>query len=262
VTTWLGMLLMLALAGVALLAPLISPYDPRLSVGPPLSPPSSEHVLGTNDIGQDVLAEWLFAARPTLVVAGLVTVLSTALSWTLGIAAGAWSRAEAGVLGLADLLLALPSLPLFLFVLTLVGPTQPHIIVSLGLLSWPLFARIVRGQVLDIRGAPFVEAARALGATQTRIAVVHILPATLPLLPAKLLLTVRFAVFSESTLAFLGLGDPSVTTWGSMLGWAFAYPLVFSGGAWLWWIVPPAVAIALLVLATAMLARGFDRDER
>jgi peptide/nickel transport system permease protein len=109
------------------------------------------------------------------------------------------------------------------------------------------------------RNAPFVEAAYALGARRSRVALVHVLPATLNLLPAKLVLTVRFAVFAEATLAFLGASDVSAPSWGAILGWAFTDPLLFNRAVWPWWVLPPTVGIMLLVLSTTWLATGLER---
>jgi ABC-type dipeptide/oligopeptide/nickel transport system permease subunit len=252
-----GSILVCALA-VALFAPVLAPYDPALPSGPALLPPGPTHPLGTNDIGQDILSEWLWGTRVSLSVAVLVSLLSTGLAWGVGIAAGLWRRAEGPLVAATDLLLALPSIPLYLLVVSLVGPSQRNVVLTLGLLSWPAFARIVRAQVIAFRSAPFVEAARALGASPLRVALVHVLPGTIGLLPAKLVLIVRFAIFTEATLAFLGLGDPAAKSWGTMLGWAFEYPLLFARGAWAWWVLPPAASIALLVLATSWIATSLE----
>jgi ABC-type dipeptide/oligopeptide/nickel transport system permease subunit len=238
---------------LGLLAPALAPFDPKISVGGPFEPPSPGHLLGTNDIGQDVLSAWLWGARGSLVVAVGVAGLASALAWPLGLVAGLSRRLETPLLALADLLLALPSLPLYILVLTLLGPSQASIVLTLGLASWPAFARVVRAQVLAVRGAPYVEAARCLGASWTRVGCVHVLPATLGLLPANLVLSVRLAVFAEATLGFLGLGDPAATSWGGQLGLAFANPLLFSTPAWTWLVLPPAAGIALLVLGSAWL---------
>jgi ABC-type dipeptide/oligopeptide/nickel transport system permease subunit len=251
----LGVLL---LVGLALLAPTVAPYDPTLSLANPLEPPDAAHLLGTDDIGHDVLSAWLAGARASVLVAIGVTGLATAVAWSLGMVAGLSRRAEGPVLALTDLLLALPPLPLYIVVLTLVGPRQPHVVLTLGLLSWPAFCRVVRAQVIATRGAPHVEAARGLGATWARIAWAHVLPGTLDLLPANLVVTVRLAVFAEATLGFLGLGDPTVTTWGASLGLAFANPLLFSTPAWTWLVVPPALGIALLVLSSAWLGTRLE----
>ncbi len=256
-----GFVLALALT-VAVLAPAIAPYDPRLPSGPPLLAPTRAHPLGTNDIGQDILSEWLWGARASLLVGLLVTLLSTALSWSVGIAAGLWRRTEGPLMAVTDLLLALPSIPLYLLIVVTSGPSRQTVVLTLGLLSWPAFARIVRAQTIALRGEAYVEAARAVGATPLRVALVHVLPGTFSSLPAKLVLTLRFAIFTEATLAFLGLGDPSAKSWGTMLSWAFGYPLLFVGNVWLWWVLPPALAIVLVVLAATWLAIGLDPAAR
>jgi peptide/nickel transport system permease protein len=258
VTVAMGAVCLTTLGFAAILAPLVAPYDPTLPSGQALLPPAPTHVLGTNDIGQDLLSQWLWGARSSLLVSLLVALLSTGLSWTVGLVAGTWQRAEVALVSLMDLLLAIPALPLYLLVLALLGPRLLTLIVVLGLLSWPAFGRIVRAQVQATRSAPFVEAAYALGARRSHVALVHVLPSTLNLLPAKLVLTVRFAIFAEATLAFLGAGDPSAPSWGTTLGWAFTDPLLFSRAIWPWWVVPPALGIVLVVLSTTWLATGLE----
>jgi ABC-type dipeptide/oligopeptide/nickel transport system permease subunit len=255
----IGWVVLAALALGALLAPVLAPFDPRLATGLPLRAPGDGHVLGTNDIGQDVWSELLWGARASLMVAASVALISTALSWGVGILAGLWRAGEGVLMAVTDLLLALPSLLLFLLVLALVGPSEVHLILALGLLSWPAFARVVRARVLAVKREPYVDAARALGATPLRIALRHVAPATAELLPAKVVLTVRFAIFAEATLAFLGLGDPTARSWGTTLGWAFANPLVWASAAWTWWVLPPALAIVLAILGTTLLATSSDR---
>lgn len=249
-----GALVLAAFAALAVGAPRLAPYDPRLPDAAPLSVPTAQHPFGTNDLGQDLYSTWLWGGRISLEIAALVAALSTALAWSVGLLAGVRQRSGGPLLALADLLLALPTLPLYLVVLTLVGPSQTAVIVVLGLLAWPTFARVVRAQVVASRTAPYVEAARALGATSTRIARVHLLPSTTSLLPAHVAQAVRYALFAEATLAFLGLGDRANPSWGGMLGAAFADPLLFSRPMWPWWVLPPAVSIVLVVLASTWLA--------
>ncbi len=255
---WIGGAALIAAALVAVAAPWLAPYDPTALAGPALAAPDAAHLLGTNDVGQDLLSQLLYGVRTSLLVAGSVTLLSTALSWGVGLAAGMSRTAESLLLPVAELLLALPSLPLYLLTVTLVGPSVVHLVLVLALLSWPSFARIVRSLVLDVRAAPYVEAAQGLGATRAHIARRHVLPATLDVLPAKLILTVRFAIFTEATLAFLGLGDPTTISLGTMLNHAFDDPLLFSRPVWPWLILPPAGAIVLLVLGTVAASQAFE----
>jgi peptide/nickel transport system permease protein len=254
--TWLIVLAVVVCAG--LVAPALAPFDPRLSSGGALQAPSEAHWLGTNDIGQDVLSQWLWAARVSLAIALAVTAVSSVLAWGLGLVAGLSARAEGPIMACTDLLLALPGLPLYVLILTLIGPSQLHVAVLLGLLSWPTFARVVRAQVITVRTAPYIEAVRCLGGTWPRTALHHVLPATLSLLPAQLVLTVRFAVFAEATLAFLGLGDAASVSWGTLLGWAFANPLLFTTPAWTWLVLPPAGGIALLILLAGWAGSRFE----
>lgn len=247
---WLGLALLAGFASVGILAPVLAPHDPRLSLAPPLSAPGPEHLLGTNDLGQDILSQVIHGTRSSLIVAASVTVISTALSWIVGLAAGFIRRLEGLLMGLTDLLLALPDLPLILLVLTLIGATRINLILVLGLLSWPAFARVVRSIVIGARGSPYVEAGRALGASDAHVMVRHLLPATLSALPTKLVLTMRYAVFAEATLAFLGLGGGDAIGWGTMLNQAFRDPLLFSRPVWPWLVLPPTIAIAALILAT------------
>jgi ABC-type dipeptide/oligopeptide/nickel transport system permease subunit len=250
---WWGFVALVGL--VALSAPLLAPYDPLRLSGPPLAPPTAGHWLGTNDLGQDLLSQLLYGIRTSLLVAGSVTLLSTVLSWIVGLVAGISHLAESVLMPLVEILLALPSLPLYLLVITLVGPSLPHLVLALALLSWPSFARIVRSLVIAVRVAPYVTAAWALGATRHHVARQHLLPATLAVLPTKLILTVRFAVFTEATLAFLGLGDPAAISCGTMLSQAFNDPLLFTRPVWPWLVLPPALAIIGLVLVTVWLSR-------
>ncbi|MGI8474855.1 MAG: ABC transporter permease [Thermomicrobiales bacterium] len=253
---WVGTALFAGILAAAILAPWLAPHDPRLPTGRPLAPPTHGHLLGTNDLGQDTLSQLLFGARSSLLVAGSVAAISTTLSWSVGLAAGLFRRAEAPLMMVVDLLLALPSIPLYLLVLTLLGPSRRNLVLVLAVLSWPGFARVVQSVAIGVRSAPYVEAGRALGARETHIIRRHLLPATLDVLPTKLVLTVRFAVFAEATLGFLGLSSTDAVSWGTMLNWAFADPLLFARPVWPWLVLPPTLAIVTLILATVGVGTG------
>lgn len=257
---WLGCGLLASFAAIALSAPWLAPYDPATLSDPPLATPSRAHLLGTNDIGQDVASQLLYGTQTTLLIAGSVTAASTLLSWLVGVTAGFVRRLEVPLMGVTDLLLALPGIPLAVLVLTLLGPGRSNVIGVLALLSWPSFARIVRSIVLQTRSSAYVEAARALGANAPHIALRHLLPATLVVLPTKLILTVRYAVFAESTLAFLGLASSDTVSWGQMLNRAFNDALLFSRPVWPWLVLPPIAALMTLLLATAWVSERFTGD--
>ncbi len=251
---WVGVVLLALFAFIALFAPVLAPYNPRLPVARPLLLPDSAHLLGTNDLGQDVLSQLIAGMRTSVIVAVTVATLSAALSWSVGLIAGYFAVAEGPLMALTDLVLALPTLPLYLLVVTLIGPSRRNLVLALSLLSWPAFARMVRSVVLQTRSAPYVEAARAMGATDLHLLRFHLLPTTLAVLPTKLILTVRFAVFAETTLAFLGLSAGGGVSWGTMVNDAFRDPLLFAHPVWPWLALPPALAIMLLILATTWLS--------
>ncbi len=262
VTFYFGVFILLTAGVVALLAARFAPYDPHLLSGDPLNAPSSAHWLGTNDLGQDQFSQLVYGARTTLYVALIVVAISTVMSWLVGLTAGFFRSSEALLMGVVDLLLALPSIPLYLLIIALTGASRLTLALMLGFLSWPAYARIVRSLVLQTRSSGFVDAARASGAPEWRIVLRHVLPATLDILPTKLTLTLRYAIFAEATLAFLGLGATGSISWGTMLSWAFNDPLLFSRSVWPWLVLPPAIAVTLLILAAVWVSGGLGAKVR
>ncbi|MDQ7858290.1 MAG: ABC transporter permease [Armatimonadota bacterium] len=249
---------LLLIAGVAVAAGALAPYPPRATAGAPVGAPSGAHWLGTNDLGQDLLSQLLVGTRFSLVLGAAAAGLSTLLSGTVGVLAAAWPRAQAPLVALTDSVLAIPQLPALVLLLALRGPGPDSLAVGLALISWPAYARVVRSQARGVLRRDYVEAARAAGASDTRILRTCVLPEVLPVLWTKFLLTLRWTILMEATLALMGLGDPSAITWGLMLQTAFGYPLLFATSAWAWWALPPALAIAVLTVALSAAGRDFE----
>ncbi|HEX5504358.1 MAG TPA: ABC transporter permease [Thermomicrobiales bacterium] len=255
---WAGGALLATIVALAVLGGRLAPYDPQALSGPPLARPSAAHPLGTDDIGRDLLSQLLLGGRVALAVGAVAATLATALAWGLGLLAGLGPRWHAAVGGVADLFLALPFLPVAILVVAHLGPRPPVVAATLGLLAWPAFARVMRARVAAELAAGYVEAARALGARPRAILLRQVLPATVPVATAKFVLTAQAAIVAEASLAFLGLGDPTLTSWGGMIHRGAANGLVFASGAWRWWLAPPIAAIALLVAAVALLGWALD----
>ena len=243
---------------LAALGPAVAPFPDAL-VGRPLLPPSGAHPLGTNAIGQDLFAQLIAGARASVLAGALGSAVSTVIAIVIGLAASAGRRADVLVRAAADLFLALPLLPLVMLVVALAGPSITTIAVTLGLVSWPAFARVIRAQTISELGRGHVLAARAIGCSRLGIAWRHLLPAIAPFALAKAVLTVQYVVLAEASLGFLGLGDPAVTSWGGAVSRALAYPLLFASGAWIWWLAPPALAIAAFVASLALVGTVLDR---
>ena len=259
--TWgLGILAFFVLVAVA--APLLVDREALTATctcnGSPYDAPSLAFPFGTDNLGRSVLALTIWGARISLLVGFLATLLSMVIGSVVGIVAGYLGRApETILMRLTDWFLVIPFLPLAIVLASVLGRSLIVIVLVIGLTSWPGTARIVRAQVLSITTRPYVERARALGASGWHLVTRHVLPNVGPLIFANTVLTVAIAILSETTLSFLGLGDPLSISWGTLLQFAFQGGAATSG-QW-WWLVPPGLAIVLVVLAFTMC--GFALDE-
>jgi peptide/nickel transport system permease protein len=250
--TVLGVFVLMAIFGE-----LIAPYDPSASSLDVLAPPSSEHWLGTTEQGSDVLSQILAGARVSIVVGFAAALISAVLGAFVGLVGGYFGGWTDRLLdALENWFLVIPTLPLMIVLARLLDPSLGVLIVVIGLTSWAGTGRIVRAQVLTLRERAFVERARALGASDRYIIRTHILPNTVPLIFANTVLIVAVAILSEAALSFLGLGDPTRISWGTMLENAFESGAP-SAEAW-WYVIPPGLCITMLVLSVALLGYLFE----
>ena len=242
---------------VAVFGTLLAPDDPDASSLDVLAPPSSGHWLGTTEQGSDVLSQLLVGARVSIVVGFAAALISAVLGSAVGLAGGYYGGWTDRILdALENWFLVIPTLPLMIVLARILDPSLTVLIVVIGLTSWAGTGRIVRAQVLTLRERAFVERARALGAGDGYIIKTHILPNTLPLIFANTVLIVAIAILSEAALSFLGLGDPTRISWGTMLENAFESGAP-SAEAW-WYVIPPGLCITLLVVAVATLGHLFE----
>jgi peptide/nickel transport system permease protein len=257
-----GAALLLVVLLVALAAPLVVPPE-HLSVvdatGGVLDPPDAAFPLGTDENGLSVLALTLTGTRISLLVGVAAALLSVVIGTLVGMAAahfGGWLSSV--LLRLTDFFLVLPSLVLAIVLSTVLERGVLTIIVAIGVTAWPSTARLVRAQTLTIEARPFIERAQVLGGGHVHVLGRHVLPAVLPLVLASTTLAVGSAIVAESTLSFLGLGDPDPMrpSWGSMLRSAWLDSAVIAG-AW-WYLLPPGIAIGIVVLAFTMCGRALE----
>ena len=242
---------------IAIFGGVLAPYDPDASSVDVLASPSLDHLLGTTEQGSDVFSQLLAGARVSIVVGFAAALISALLGAAVGLAGGYFGGWTDRILdALENWFLVIPTLPLMIVLARVLDPSLFVLIAVIGLTSWAGTGRIVRAQVLTLRERAFVERARGLGASDTYIIKTHILPNTLPLIFANTVLIVAVAILSEAALAFLGLGDPTRISWGSMLENAFSSGAP-SAGAW-WYVIPPGLCIALLVFAVSILGYLFE----
>ncbi|MCO1576223.1 ABC transporter permease [Crossiella sp. SN42] len=245
---------------LALLAPLVTDatqLDVTKTTGRPLQGPSADYLLGTDETGRSVLLLVWWGARVSLTVGLAAAVLTMVIGTLVGLLAGHFGGWVAAVLmRFTDFFLVLPSLVLAIALSSVLDRSLLTIVVAIGLTSWPSAARLVRAQTLAVEARPYIERARALGGGHSHLILRHVLPSTAPLVFADTTLQVASAIVAESTLSFLGLGDPTVVTWGSMLRAALNSGAV-SAGAW-WYVLPPGIGIMLVVLAFTLCGRALE----
>ena len=231
-----------------------------VSDGLPFQAPSAAHLLGTDDLGHDLLSLLVTGGRSSLAVALAAALIATLLGGALGLVAGlAGGRVDTGIARILDVVLALPFLPLVIVVGAFLGRGMAGEALIIGVAWSAHTGRIVRAQVLEARSRSHVEMARAMGAPLGWVARRHLLPIVTPLLVPQFVRAAGAALIAEASIAFLGLGDPTIPSWGGTIAFGQARGALMTG-AWVWWIVPPGACIALVVSALAML--GFGLEER
>lgn len=255
----IGTLIIAAFIIVTLFAPLISPYDAYERTGPPFAKPSRAHVLGTNDIGQDILSELLYGTRISLVIGLLSAAVALTIGTAIGLAAGYMGgRTDAVLMRVVDISLVLPMLPMMMLLAAFLGPNIWNMIFVIGILSWSRPARVIRSHVLTLRNKGYIEAVKVIGGKPTYIIVKHILPPTLSIIISQLIIVTSRSILMEASLSFLGLGDASQKSWGMMLYYA-QNRSAFLTNAWVWWILPPGLLITLMVVSLAYTGNSLER---
>jgi peptide/nickel transport system permease protein len=248
--------LLLVILG-AVLAPWIAPYPLHTQVGPVFGHPSWKHLLGLDDGGIDMVTLLLWGARISLVVGFAATLVSIVIGGSVGVLAGYFGgKTDVVLMRLTDYFLVIPDVPLMIVVAAIWGPSLFHIVIVIGILLWTSTARVIRAQVKSVRERVYVKRARSLGAGHTRIVLRHVMPQIAPLLIANTVLTIAVAIFDETALSFLGLGDPSRISLGKVIENAFERAAI-SSGAW-WAIVPPGAVVAVIILACSLIGGALE----
>ena len=252
----IGFIILLVMIVMALLAPLIAPYEPHQQSPSALLPPSLSHWLGTNHVGQDIWSRLVFGARTSLFVGFGVGVLATILGTIFGVSAaligGIYERI---VMRLVDAFIVIPMVIVIILVAAYIKPSILVLIVLLALLSWQGGARIIWAQTLSQKEREYVAAARSFGAGTFYIAWRHIVPALGPILLVDLIYGIRRAVFLAAGLAFLGISDPAVVSWGMMMRDALSFSYL---SVWQWWLLPTGIALSLTIVGLTFIGYAVE----
>jgi peptide/nickel transport system permease protein len=237
----------------SIVVPAVSAYDPfRYYPQDRLMSPNSDHWLGTNSLGQDILLLATYGARTSLLVGMAVMIISGFLGSVFGLISGYYSRLDTPIMRIMDGIMAFPSILLAIAIMASLGPATENVIVALGVVYMPVISRLVRGQTLSLKNFAFVEAARSIGQSNFKILSTHIYPNTLSPLIVQCTFVVAYAIIAEASLSFLGAGvPPDVPTWGNMLRDGQQVLTIA------WWVaVIPGILLFLTVLAMNLLGDG------
>ena len=253
-TSWIGLGVFLLVVVIAVAAPLIAPFDPTdQNILEKLRSPTAEHWLGTDSFGRDTLSRVIWGARISLIIGVVSTILAMVIGTAIGMIAG-WrgGRLDTVTMQTMDVLLAVPSLILGLILVAMLGPSMTNIIIAIALTSIPPFARIARAPTIAVKEREFVDAGRALGYSDTRILIGHILPNIFPEILVMGSLWLANAIRTEASLAFVGLGvKPPIATWGGMIREGFENILDST-----WLALVPGLAILIVIFALNLLGDG------
>jgi peptide/nickel transport system permease protein len=252
-----GIAILLIIILLALLAPVIVPYDPYQQTADSFLAPSWQHWLGTNHVGQDIWSQLLYGARTSLLVGFGVGIFATLLATLFGVSAaliGGWY--DRIVMRIVDAFIVIPMVIIVILVSAYVRPGVGSLILILSLLSWQSGARIIRAQALSLKERGNVAAARSFGAGYLYIARRHIVPDLGPILLVDFIHNVQRAVFMEAGLAFLGIADPNLISWGTMMRNALHFSYL---DVWQWWLVPTGVALSLTIVGLTFIVHASEQ---
>ena len=250
----LGALIILSLAVVAIIAPFVAPFNPdQQDVLHRLEPPSRKHLLGTDDLGRDLLSRIIYGTRVSLLVGFVAIGIAIVIGSILGLLSGYFGGwLDTTIMRLVDIMLCFPTFFLILMVIAFLEPNIWNVMAVIGLTGWPGLTRLVRGECLSVREREFVQAARVLGLSNIRVMFVHLLPNVMAPILVTATLGIGGAILTESALSFLGLGvQPPTPSWGNILTAGKDYLTV----AW-WLSLYPGLAILITVLAYNLLGEG------
>lgn len=254
-----GSTLVALILAMCLAAPALTGFDPDKRVARGHQPPSAEHVMGTTRAGKDVWSQALYGGRVSLMVAFAAATVTSIIALAVGVSSGYFGgRTDEIMMAVTNVMLVFPQLPLLIILAAFLGNVGPLIIaLILGLTSWPWGARVMRSQTLAIRKKEFITAAEIMGESKWRIIVVEIMPNLISLAAGMFVGTALYAIGAQAGLEFLGLGDPTVTSWGTMLYWAQSSAAFFVG-AW-WDFIVPGTFIALVGGGLALINISIDQ---
>jgi peptide/nickel transport system permease protein len=253
----IGLVVVILFILIAVFAPLIATHSVHAKTGGIYEPPSGSHWVGTDDGGVDMFSLLVYGTRVSLEVGFAAAFVAMVIGGAVGVISGFFGGwVDVVLMRITDIFLVIPDLPLIIVVAAIFGRHTINIIIIIGVIYWTSTARLIRAQVKSVRERVYVKRARSIGAGNNRLIFKHVLPQVAPLLIANTVLTIALAVFLETYITFLGLGDPSTISWGKLIENSFLGNAVLNN-AW-WAVVPPGVAVTIVILACTMVGQSME----
>ena len=255
-----GIIIVGILALTAILAPVIAPYDPY-QYGVPYEKPSADHLLGTNDVGQDIFSELLYGTRVSLLIGVFTSLVVTVIAASTALVAGYYRGwPDKLITAFTNVMMGLPNLALTTLLVAYLNPGKISIIISIALTAWTGTSRILRSRIIQLCEMPFIKIEKSLGVSDGVIMVKHLIPNLRDVILSRTALSVSNAMLTEASLSFLGFGDYGEKSWGNILHYAFYQKGVIRG--FTWWYLPPILCIALSVMGFMLIGYyGAQRKE-
>ena len=252
-----GVVVLAIFIGLAIFGPLLIAEDPKAKVGDVFEPPSREFALGTDGGGASMVDLLIAGTRVSLLIGFCAAAISALIGGTVGIVSGFFGgKTDTALMRITDYFLVIPDVPLMIVIAALFGRSTWNIILIIGIIYWTFTARLIRAQTKSVRERVYVQRARALGAGNTRLIVRHVLPQVTPLLVANTVLLIAYAIFAETFITFLGLGDPSTISWGRLIENAFTDDAIINE-AW-WAVIPPGLCVMFVVLSCTIIGQALE----
>jgi len=256
---YLGIITILTITIVGALAPIIAPYRPE-DLFTPLSPPSPSHLLGTDDVGHDVLTHLIYGARTSVIVGGLTATFSTLIGMIAALISGYYPKWDPLISRALDFFLSIPRLPLIVILAAFLRPDIWLVISILSFFGWAITARVIRPFIMQERSKSYIERLKCIGARDSYIMIRHLLPATFPLAAAQFILEAGHAVLAEASIGFFGLEDPTTLSWGMEIQHSLQRSIIFLTNKWTWTIGPPSVALIIFLLGMTLMAMDLEKN--
>lgn len=261
-TIWgkISILFIVLVISIGIFAPIISPYAPNSPLSKSLLSPSREHLLGTDDLGNDLLSQIFYGARISLIIGFSTAVLAGLGGGILGVISGYFGGlVDKVIMRIADMVIALPNLPMMILLGAFFGPSIKNIVLVLVLFSWTNPARIIRSKIMSIKEESYIVMANSYGASFLHLFKTHFLPEIMPILGITVIKITSKAIIAEAGLAFLGLGDPTSKSWGLILNHAINFKGIYFTDYWKWWVMSPLLATMILILSISYISKDLER---